>query len=137
MEAKEEITITNNVDELPILAGRIEELAEKWELPMPLTMNLNLVLEEAVSNVIFYAFNDQEKHEINITFNIESNVLTIEITDDGIAFDPTLRKQPDLTLPAEERPIGGLGIFLISKIMDTVKYSRHNNNNILTLIKNI
>jgi anti-sigma regulatory factor (Ser/Thr protein kinase) len=100
-------------------------------------MKLNLVLEEAVSNVIFYAFKDQEKHEINISLYLESKTLTIDITDYGIAFDPTLREQPDLTLPAEERPIGGLGIFLIQKIMDTVNYSRNNNQNKLTLTKNI
>jgi serine/threonine-protein kinase RsbW len=137
MKAKENITITNKVDELPVLAGKIEELAEKWKLPIAITMNLNLVLEEAVSNVIFYAFKDQEKHEINISLSLESNIITIEITDDGISFDPTLRKQPDVTLPAEERPIGGLGIFLISKIMDSVNYSRTNNQNKLTLTKNI
>jgi serine/threonine-protein kinase RsbW len=137
MEARENIVITNKVDELPILAGKIEELAEKWNLPMALTMNLNLVLEEAVSNVIFYAFKDQEKHEINISLSLDGNTLTIEIIDDGIPFDPTLRQKPDIALPAEERPIGGLGIFLISKIMDSVNYKRFNNQNVLTLIKNI
>jgi serine/threonine-protein kinase RsbW len=137
MKAEENIVITNKVEELPILAAKIEELAERWELPMSLAMNLNLVLEEAVSNVIFYAFNDQEKHEIEILLSIESKILTIEISDNGIPFDPTLRQKPDIELPAEERPIGGLGIFLISKIMDTVTYSRQNNQNKLTLIKNI
>jgi len=137
MNTKENIVITNNVDELPILARRIEELVERWELPIDLTSSLNLVMEEAVSNVIFYAFKDNEKHEINISFSLENKTLTVEITDDGIEFDPTLRKKPDLTLPAEERPIGGLGIFLISKIMNIVKYKRLNNQNILTLIKTI
>jgi serine/threonine-protein kinase RsbW len=137
MKAKENIIITNKVDELPVLAGKIEELAEKWELPMALTMNLNLVLEEAVSNVIFYAFKDNEIHEIIISITLEENILTIEISDEGIPFDPTLRQKPDLSLPAEERPIGGLGIFLISKIMDSVNYKRYNNHNVLTLIKNI
>jgi len=137
MKAKENIIITNKVDELPVLAGKIEELAEKWGLSMALTMNLNLVLEEAVSNVIFYAFKDNEIHEISISISFEENILTIEISDEGIPFDPTLRQKPDLSLPAEERPIGGLGIFLISKIMDSVNYKRYNNQNVLTLIKNI
>jgi len=135
MNATENIVITNNVDQLPVLAGKIEELSNKWEFPAELTMSLNLVMEEAVSNVIFYAFKDNEKHEIFISFSLEENILTIEIKDDGTPFDPTLRQKPDLTLPAEERPIGGLGIFLIKKIMDSVSYKRHNNNNILTLIK--
>jgi anti-sigma regulatory factor (Ser/Thr protein kinase) len=137
MRAIENIVIINKVDELPVLAGKIEELSEKWKLPMALTMNLNLVLEEAVSNVIFYAFKDQEKHEINISFLLEENILTIEISDEGTPFDPTAFKKPDLSLPAEERPIGGLGIFLITKNMDSVKYARNDNKNILTLIKNI
>jgi serine/threonine-protein kinase RsbW len=63
--------------------------------------------------------------------------LTIEIEDEGIPFDPTLSKQPDLNLPVEERPIGGLGIFLISKIMDSVTYTREEKKNILTLKKNL
>ena len=134
---KEIFEIENRVEELAVLAGNVEELAEKWALSMPLTMNMNLVLEEAVSNVIFYAFNDKEKHLIQISIALENKVLTLEITDDGIAFDPLSLKKPNITLSAEERPIGGLGIFLISKIMDKVSYSRQNNQNILTLIKNI
>jgi serine/threonine-protein kinase RsbW len=137
MGKKETITIINKVDELPILAGKMEELAEKWGLPMDLTMNLNLVLEEAVSNVIFYAFKDKEEHEINIMICRNDHSLVIEIHDEGVPFDPTLKQKPDLTLPVEERPIGGLGIFLISKIMDNVSYKRIDNENVLTLTKNI
>ncbi|MFA7043683.1 MAG: ATP-binding protein [Bacteroidales bacterium] len=134
---KEVFEIENKIEALSILAGKIEELAEKWELSMPLTMNLNLVLEEAVSNVIFYAFNDHQKHLIQISLALENKILTVEIVDDGIPFDPLSQKLPDITLPVEERPIGGLGILLILKIMDQVSYSRQNNQNRLTLVKNI
>lgn len=134
---KEEIIITNHVDELPVLAEKIEALAESWELSMPLTMNINLALEEAISNVIFYAFDDEKEHDIKIVLSLENKTLTIEIIDDGKPFDPTARKQPDVSLPAEDRPIGGLGIFLIRKMMDSVTYTRHNNLNTLTLLKNI
>lgn len=134
---KREIIIENKIDELPILFKNIEEIGVKWKLPVSLTMNLNLVLEEAVSNVIFYAYTDDEKHEITILLSLIDNLLKIEIIDDGIAFDPTQKEQPNITLSAEERSIGGLGIFLIKQIMDTVEYSRANNKNILTLIKRI
>ena len=134
---KEVFEIENKIEALSILAGKIEELAEKWELSMPLIMNLNLVLEEAVSNVIFYAFNDHQKHLIQISLALENKILTVEIVDDGIPFDPLSQKLPDITLPVEERPIGGLGILLILKIMDQVSYSRQNNQNRLTLVKNI
>jgi serine/threonine-protein kinase RsbW len=134
---KEEIIITNHVDELPVLAEKIEALAESWELSMPLAMNINLALEEAISNVIFYAFDDEKEHDIKIVLSLENKTLTIEIIDDGKPFDPTARQQPDVSLPAEDRPIGGLGIFLIKKMMNNVTYTRHNNLNTLTLLKNI
>ena len=134
---KEVFEIENKIEALSVLAGEIEDLAEKWELPMQLTMSLNLVLEEAVSNVIFYAFNDHQKHLIQISLALENKILTVEIVDDGIPFDPLSQKLPDITLPVEERPIGGLGILLILKIMDQVSYSRQNNQNRLTLVKNI
>jgi len=134
---KELIEIENRVEDLAVLAGKIDEVAEKWSLSLPLTMNINLVLEEAVSNVIFYAFNDPDKHLIQISLSLENKTLTIEITDDGIAFDPLSRLEPDISLPVEERPIGGLGILLIKKMMDQVSYTRVNNQNRLTLLKNI
>jgi len=134
---KEEIIISNHVDELPILVEKIEELADQWGLAMPLAMNINLALEEAVSNVIFYAFDDEKEHDIKIVISLENKILSIEIIDDGKPFDPTARKEPDVSLPAEDRPIGGLGIFLIRKMMDNVTYTRHNNLNTLTLLKNI
>ena len=133
---EETIIISNHVDELSVLAAKIEELSEKWELPIPLTMNINLVLEEAVSNVIFYAFPDKQEHDISISLELKNDELTIVIEDGGIPFDPTSMKEPDISLPADERPIGGLGIFLISKIMDYVYYQRINEKNILTLKKN-
>jgi len=134
---EQRITITNNVGELLVLAAAVEELAERWELPIPLTMNINLVLEEAVSNIIFYAFPDQKEHKIEITIRKENDTLTLVIEDDGVSFDPTSKELPDIDLPAEERPIGGLGIFLISKIMDNVSYKREQEKNSLTLKKKL
>ena len=129
--------LENQVGELSSLADKIEELAEKWELSQALAMNINLVIEEAVSNIIFYAYTDNDKHEIKIAVSLNNNRLMIKITDNGIPFNPLAQQQPDITLPAEERPVGGLGIFLISQIMDKMDYTRQNNWNILTLNKSI
>ncbi|MCF8358270.1 MAG: ATP-binding protein [Prolixibacteraceae bacterium] len=135
---KEEISIKSSIDELPVLAGKIEALGEKWDLPMPLTMNLNLVLEEAISNIVFYAFPDKaEQQTVNIDINYEKGEIEIVIKDNGIPFDPTAKEKPDIDLPADQRPIGGLGIFLITKIMDSVNYKRDNDKNILILKKKI
>ncbi|MCA1759035.1 MAG: ATP-binding protein, partial [Bacteroidales bacterium] len=115
----------------------IDNLSEEWPISPALTMNINLVIEEALSNIIFYAFTDNDKHEIRISVSLTNNKLTIKITDNGISFNPLEQQQPDISLPAEERPVGGLGIFLISQIMDEMNYIRKGNQNILTLNKNI
>ena len=129
--------IENQIGKIASLAEKIDELAQNWELPQTLAMNLNLVVEEALSNIIFYAFTDSNKHDIDIALAVNKNRLTIKITDDGIPFNPLSHEQPDVTLPAEERPVGGLGIFLISQIMDEMHYNRQKNRNILTLNKSI
>jgi serine/threonine-protein kinase RsbW len=127
--------IENQIMELPVLAEKIEKIAGKWELPVSLVMPVNLVLEEALSNIIFYGFQDKEKHKIKISVSFIPGTLTIRIRDNGIPFNPSLQKQPDITLSSDERPVGGLGIFLISKIMDNVLYTRRKDLNILTLNK--
>ncbi|MCF8361495.1 MAG: ATP-binding protein [Prolixibacteraceae bacterium] len=127
--------IKNNIQQLPLLAEELEKMGEEWELDMPLVTNLNLVLEEAISNIVFYAYDDEREHEINIAAEKNDNKVVITITDDGKPFDPTKKETPDVSLSAEDRQIGGLGIFLIGKIMDTVQYKRENEKNILTLIK--
>jgi anti-sigma regulatory factor (Ser/Thr protein kinase) len=132
-----QFVIENQIGELSSLAEKMEKIAGDWDLSPALALNMNLVIEEALSNIIFYAFTDKNKHEIKISISIDNKILTIKITDDGIPFNPLKQKQPDITLPAEERPVGGLGIFLMSQIMDQMLYKRKGNENILTLKKNI
>lgn len=129
--------IENKVAELTTMAKKIKELAEKWQLSQALAVNINLVIEEALSNIIFYAFPDNDSHEIKVSLTLINHMLTIKITDNGIPFNPLSQQQPDITLSAEDRPIGGLGIFLISQIMDKMHYTRNKNQNILTLNKSI
>lgn len=129
--------VENKMDELSSLAEKIERLADEWSLSQELSMKINLVIEEALSNIILYAFNDKSKHEIRISVSKENNNLEITFKDDGIPFNPLLQKKPDINLPAEERPVGGLGIFLMSQVMDEMHYSRDKNQNILILKKSI
>ena len=136
-EKNKKYIIENEVEELPNLAEKIEKLGESWDLSQAITMNVNLVMEEALSNIIFYAFNDKNKHEIEIYVSIKKNKLTITFKDDGVPFNPLSQQKPDINLSAEERPVGGLGIFLMSQIMDEMHYNRQKNKNILTLAKDI
>ena len=129
--------VKNQIAELIHVADYLEELGEEWEFSMPLVFSLNLVLEEALTNIILYGFEDQSEHQIEIDFKKSDDKLFITLIDDGIAYDPTLKADPDLSLSAEDRPIGGLGVFLIKKIMDQVVYNRNENKNLLILTKNI
>ncbi len=129
--------VDNQIAELTRVEVFLEELGEEWAFQMPLVLSLNLVLEEALTNIISYGYDDEGKHSIEIVFRKIGAELIISIIDDGHAYDPTSNAEPDITLSAEERPVGGLGIFLIKKVMNKVEYQRKENKNYLILTKNI
>ena len=129
------LTVENRIEELTVIEGFLGDLGEEWELDASLVLSLNLVLEEAFTNIVNYGYDDIENHIIEIIFSLDADILSIEIRDDGHEWDPTLKTDPDITLSAEERPVGGLGILLIKKIMDTVEYRRLDCKNHLVLTK--
>ena len=135
MEKK--LILQNEVAEISKLAIFIEELGEEFGLSPELVFNLNLVLEEAVSNVILYAYPKEEHQTISLIARKKDNQLIFVLTDSGKEFDPTQAPDADITLSAEDRPIGGLGIFLIRQIMNTVEYQRIEGKNVLTLGKKL
>lgn len=129
------LSVINRIDELTRVESFLGELGDEWDLPMPLVYSINLALEEGLANIVSYGFDDDTDHVIEIVFVKNDDELTITLIDDGHEYDPTLKEDPDITLPAEERPIGGLGIFLIKRIMDKVEYQRKDNRNYLILTK--
>lgn len=131
------LALKNNIDEINRLHTFIEQVGETFSLPMKVVMNLNLVLEEAVTNVIRYAYPKEEHEYIHLTAKEQEGKLIFILTDSGKAFDPTQAPDADITLSADDRQIGGLGIFLIRKIMNEVKYERIDGKNVLTLEKEL
>lgn len=131
------LVLKNEISEISKLAIFIEELGEELGLTPDLVFNLNLVLEEAVSNVILYAYPKEEQQELSLSASISNNNLVFVLTDSGKEFDPTQAPDADITLSAEERQIGGLGIFLIRQIMNQVEYQRIDGKNVLTLGKQL
>ena len=129
--------IKNDISEISKLAIFIDELSEELDFTPELNFNLNLVLEEAVSNVILYAYGKEEQKEISLVAQSCDNNLVFVLTDSGTEFDPTKVPDADITLSAEEREIGGLGIFLIRQIMNTVEYQRIDEKNVLTMRKQL
>jgi anti-sigma regulatory factor (Ser/Thr protein kinase) len=102
-----------------------------------LARQLRLAVEEAVVNVIDYAYPTGNEGDITIKMTSDGHILRFQIVDTGIPFDPTKKEKTDTTLPVEERQIGGLGILLVSELMDTINYEREDGKNILTLIKTL
>lgn len=135
-ETTRRLTLKNEVQELTKLPEFVDTVCEEAGIDMALIASLNLALEEAATNVVLYAYPDGEGL-IDIDAVYTPQYMKFVITDSGIPFDPTQKEDADITLSAEERPIGGLGIHLVRQIMDTVSYERNDGHNILTLIKQL
>ena len=117
-----QLILINRVDELQKLNAFLDELAAEWSITDKIKNQLNLVLEEVVSNIIFYAFDNNTDNEITIDFQIKDRSLQTTISDSGKAFDITaVNDYDEKDKPAEERAIGGLGIHFVKKLIDSVQ----------------
>ena len=127
-----------NTEALADVLGFVEETLEQFECPMKTQMAVCVAIEEVFVNVAHYAYPDGEG---DVTFSIgydeDSKKDTFRMSDKGVPFNPLEKPDPDITLSAEERGIGGLGIFITKKTMESVSYVYENNENILTMIKTI
>lgn len=126
------LRLENNIDHVAQIAPWIDFLIDEYDIPRDKTFNLNLAIEEAVVNVMNYAYDD-ERQPVVLTASRVGDELLVKITDHGKEFDPTQAREPDLELPAEERPIGGLGIMLVHRIASKVEYVRQDGTNNLSL----
>ena len=131
------LTLTNDLKRVPRLNTFIDEVCEANGFDMATTMQINLAIEEAVVNVMNYAYPKDTKGDITIEAKANKTELSFIISDTGKPFDPTAKAEVDITLSAEDRAIGGLGIHLIRQIMDHINYERVDGHNILTLIKKL
>ena len=128
--------LTNDVKQVPELNQFIQSVAGKLNLDHSTSSQLMLAVEEAVVNVMSYAYPLGTQGDITVEAKATEQWLKFIITDQGKAFDPTQGGDADTTLSAEDRPIGGLGILLVQQLMDTINYERVDGNNVLTLKKN-
>ena len=130
------LILHNNVEQITLLPEFVEAVAEASQLDHEAIFNLNLALEEAVSNVILYAYPEGTDGVVNIEAFADKKRVSFVITDSGKPFDPTAKEDVDINAEMDKRPIGGLGIHLVRTIMDTVSYERKEEKNILTITKN-
>lgn len=138
MSAKLSLQVEASVDALKQIQNAVEEFGQAQNLPSSLTYQINLALEELGINIVNYAYDDNETHKFEISLALEVNTLTIEIIDDGRAFNPLSEApEPDLDSNVEDRPIGGLGVHLVRSMMDELHYRREAERNHITLVKTV
>lgn len=131
------LILHNDIRQIPQLAGFVETIAEEKKIDKSLAMSLNLALEEAVSNVIMYAYPEGSDGLVDIEAILRPSSIEFIVSDSGNPFDPTSAPEPDTTLGVEDRPVGGLGVFMVKSIMDSVSYERQEGKNVLKMIKQL
>lgn len=127
--------LKNRLQEIPALAKAVEHFAAVNDLPEQAVFQVNLALDELLTNTISYGYPEGEEHEIIVGFVLKDERLVIEIRDDGRPFDPLQQSEPDINQDIEERPIGGLGIHLVRSMMDEMEYRREADHNVLIMNK--
>ena len=126
--------INNSFHELEMLCAQVNNLAHVDNFPKQLVFCLNVCLEEIVSNIIKYAYNDDEPHKIDIRLEIANEIITLTIIDDGHEFNPLEAEKPDINSDIKHRKVGGIGIFLTCKMANKITYARKDDKNILKIL---
>lgn len=133
-----EITITATVENIGVVTEFVDSQLEELNCPMKAQFQINIAIDELFGNIAHYAY-DPDVGPATVRVEVEEDPLAVIITfmDGGVPYDPLAKSDPDTTLSAEERDIGGLGIFLVKKSMDEIKYEYKNGQNILRIKKHI
>jgi serine/threonine-protein kinase RsbW len=134
---KKNIVLKNDLSEIQRLKQEITDLGKRIDLSGEVLYDIRLALEEAITNIISYAFDDDSEHRIDITIEARADMLIMAIEDDGRSFNPTEYYNADLEKPFDERGTGGMGIHILRTLMDKVEYKLHQGRNVLIIRKNL
>lgn len=129
-----ELVLSNDRGRLVELSQWLDQLTAAVSLTESRAAQMRLAVEEAVVNVLNYAYPPTQQGMIRVSAELEGDAVAVVIDDEGTPFDPTEAAEPDVTLPPEERPIGGLGILLVRQLSSSVSYQRRDGHNVLTLV---
>ena len=127
---KAEISLTPDAESVKTVAEFLDTTLEAWEIPMKVVSKLQIVADEIYSNIVRYS----QAKNAKVTAVQNGTVLSLRFEDDGKPYDPTTAAEPDITTSAEEREIGGLGIFIVRNMMDSMDYRYKDGHNVLTLL---
>ena len=131
-----ELTIAATVENIEVVTDFVNQQLEELACPMKAQMQINIAIDELFSNIAHYSYNP-EIGQATVRVEVMENPLAVSITfiDNGVPYDPLSKEDPDLTLSAEGRQIGGLGIYMVKKSMDEITYEYKDGQNILSIKK--
>ena len=133
-----ELTINATVENIPAVTAFVDEQLEAFDCPMKAQMQIDIAIDELFSNIAYYAYNpDVGPATVRVEVVEDPMAVVITFIDKGVPYDPLAREDPDTTLSAEERDLGGLGIYMVKKSMDEVTYEYKDGQKILKIKKNI
>ena len=133
-----ELTIAATVENIETVTDFVNEQLEALDCPMKAQMQIDIAIDELFGNIAYYAYNP-DVGEATVRVEVTEDPLAVVITfiDNGVPYDPLAKEDPDTTLSAEERKIGGLGIYMVKKSMDEIAYEYKDGQNILKIKKNL
>ncbi|MBX2977122.1 MAG: ATP-binding protein, partial [Ignavibacteriaceae bacterium] len=122
-------TLKNDISELNSLREFSEVFGQENKISNDIINKFQLAFEELISNIIFYGYDDELPHQIDVVFTLDGKSMAVRIVDDAKEFNPLAKEDPDISLSIDERKIGGLGIYLVKSLMDEVNYKRESGKN--------
>ncbi|MBD5527268.1 MAG: ATP-binding protein [Acetatifactor sp.] len=133
-----EMVVSATIESIPEVTAFVDEQLEQLDCPIKTQMQVDVAIDELFSNIAYYAYNP-EIGSATVRVEVTEDPIAVVITfiDNGVPYDPLAKADPDVTLPIEERGIGGLGIYMVKKTMDDVSYEYKDGQNILKIKKNI
>lgn len=129
------VTCRNRLEEIRGVIERIDAFGASHGLPPDDLFRLALALDEVVTNVISYGYDDADEHRIEIRVDVDGHAVEVRVEDDGRAYNPLDASKPNLSADIDERPVGGLGVHIVRTVMDELEYRREGERNILIMRK--
>ena len=131
------LILQNDVMELESVMSFVSDLCVRNSIPAKIAHDLNLALDEMITNVATHAYPASGEHQFTLQITVSNEEFVARIEDEGVEFNPTEHPIPDLDAPLGERKVGGLGIYLVRQIMTSVEYQRVAGKNVVTLRKKL
>ena len=137
MSTNKTVQITNQRDQVDTVRKFFDDYSKENKLTEKTVHDIQMALDELLTNIVNYGYEDSDEHKIDVRFGINDDAVRVEIIDDSKPYNILEQESPDISLSVEDKPIGGLGIFLIKKLMSNVDYYTKEGKNHLVMTKEL